>query len=119
MGQIAANAASVAIGSTMARGLSSALGFGGSSAPAEAPQQQQQVDAYAQQPYQQQQQQQPGQCESIAKDFAKCLSATGNDVAPCQYYLYVAPMSDVSCISLTIHAFSDQFKACQAAAAPY
>lgn len=105
MGQIAANAASIAVGHTMARGIGNALGWNGSSQqPAEAAAAPQSVQApydqnqgYAQQ---QQQQQAPNACENIAKDFANCLTATKGDAAPCQYYL-------------------DQFKACQAAAAPY
>ena len=93
MGNIAANAASMAIGSTVARGIGSALGWNGvQQVPAEG----QAVDQQQQQPqqYGQYQQTPTNSCDSIAKDFAKCLSATNNDVAPCQYYLCVSILSN-------------------------
>lgn len=94
MGQIAANAASIAVGSTMARGISNALGWNGSSQSAEAaapaagagavdPYQQQQQSPYGQP----QQAAAPNQCEPIAKDFMQCLQATNNDMQSCNYYL--------------------------------
>lgn len=103
MGQIAANAASMTIASTAARGISHAMGWGGgyaAAAPAgeqaAAPQTVQDsaayaggVQAYGQQPMQSQQQQggPAVQCEYLAKDFRDCLSATKGDPSPCQYYL--------------------------------
>lgn len=74
----------------MARGLSSALGWGGSPAPAAEAQAAPPVD-YSNPTYAASTQQAPQQgvtaCEPIARDFAKCLEATGNDISPCQYYL--------------------------------
>jgi len=89
LGQMAATAGSVAIGSTIGHGLSSML-FGGSSAPAP-------VEAAAPVP-QQNFQGQGISCDVQAKDFTKCLEAA--DMASCSWYL-------------------EQLKACQAAARPY
>jgi hypothetical protein len=97
MGQIAANAASMTIASTAARGISHAMGWGGGYAAqqpvaegAAAPQsvqEPQQLGAYGQPMQQQHQQQGAVQCEYLAKDFRDCLSATKGDPSPCQYYL--------------------------------
>jgi hypothetical protein len=97
-GQIAANAASIAAGSTIARGMSHAMGWDGhsqSAAPADPqPQDPQTVNSPYAGDFQSQSngftqdQQQPGQqCQLFAQDFAKCLQATNNDVSPCQYFL--------------------------------
>ncbi|EIW78508.1 hypothetical protein CONPUDRAFT_61317 [Coniophora puteana RWD-64-598 SS2] len=91
LGQMAATAGSVAIGSTIGHGLSSML-FGGSSSSAPVEQQAPPV---------QQQQQTWGSgaaCEIQAKEFTKCLDKA--DLPSCSWYL-------------------EQLKACQAAAAQY
>ncbi|KAF9528600.1 hypothetical protein CPB83DRAFT_853927 [Crepidotus variabilis] len=86
LGQMAATAGSVAIGSTIGHGLSSML-FGGSSSAQEAP---------VQQATPVQQQNGMGiQCEAQAKDFTKCLDKA--DFQSCSWYL-------------------EQLKACQSAA---
>lgn len=101
MGQIAANAASMAVGSTIARGMSHALGWDGHSqqAPAAADPQSVNPPATGSSPYGDLQQssssfqqdsygQQSAQtCELFATDFRNCLSATKGDPTPCQYYL--------------------------------
>ncbi|KAF9066672.1 hypothetical protein BDP27DRAFT_1227084, partial [Rhodocollybia butyracea] len=89
LGQMAATAGSVAIGSTIGHGLSSML-FGGSSSAAPP------VEAAQAPPAPQRQ---PGMsCEVQAKDFTHCLEKA--DLPSCTWYL-------------------EQLKACQAAAAPY
>ncbi|ORY22571.1 hypothetical protein BCR39DRAFT_562279 [Naematelia encephala] len=50
--------------------------------------------------YAQQVREQTGSCDQTAKDFTKCLDATGGDMGGCAYYL-------------------DALKACQAAAKNY
>ncbi|KAG8843654.1 hypothetical protein FRB96_003878 [Tulasnella sp. 330] len=90
LGQMAATAGSVAIGSTLGHGLSSML-FGGGSREAAAP-----APEAAAPP--QQQYTQPMSCDFQAKEFTKCLETA--DVASCGWYL-------------------EQLKACQAAARPY
>ncbi|KAK9898343.1 hypothetical protein P389DRAFT_208513 [Cystobasidium minutum MCA 4210] len=108
LGQIAANTVSMAAGSTIARGVSHALGWDGSGSHAAAPAAADpqsvnpptsngygdlqsssgfQQDSYGQQGAQ--------TCELFATDFRNCLSATKGDPTPCQYYL-------------------DQFRACSA-----
>ncbi|KAI8913574.1 hypothetical protein EDD86DRAFT_245196 [Gorgonomyces haynaldii] len=76
LASIAANAASIAIGSTIARGVSGAL-FGGNSAP---------QTVAEPQPQQQQQQYQQDACAPDQKAFTKCLE-TNNDINACQFYL--------------------------------
>ncbi|KAH8113964.1 hypothetical protein DFH11DRAFT_1544690 [Phellopilus nigrolimitatus] len=90
MGQIAANAASVAVGSTIGHGLSSML-FGGRSEPAPAPEAVAQAAPVAQTS-------QGISCDSHAQQFTQCLEKA--DLPSCTWYL-------------------EQLKACQAAAAPY
>ncbi|KAF8727604.1 hypothetical protein AX14_007246 [Amanita brunnescens Koide BX004] len=89
LGQMAATAGSVAVGSTIGHGISNML-FGSSH------------DTAAQQtqapPVQQQQFQGGANCEVQAKEFTKCLDKA--DLPSCTWYL-------------------QQLKACQAAAAPY
>ncbi|KAG8986827.1 hypothetical protein FRB94_002425 [Tulasnella sp. JGI-2019a] len=91
LGQMAATAGSVAIGSTLGHGLSSMLFGGGSREAAPAP------EAPAP-PAQSQFGQQGMTCDFQAKEFTKCLETA--DVASCGWYL-------------------EQLKACQAAARPY
>lgn len=92
----------MAVGSTVARGVSHAMGWNGYSAPppaaaeGAAPADSQSVSP-ATSPYgdfqqgntgfQQDQLQQGQQCELFATDFRNCLSATKGDPSPCQYYL--------------------------------
>ncbi|KAI8897491.1 hypothetical protein BC833DRAFT_593545 [Globomyces pollinis-pini] len=73
MASIAANAASIAIGHTVAQGVSGML-FGNSSQPA--PQQAAPV-----------QQAQAPACEPDQKAFMKCLETNSNDINACQFYL--------------------------------
>ncbi|KAJ7100188.1 hypothetical protein B0H15DRAFT_920100 [Mycena belliarum] len=74
LGQMAATAGSVAIGSTIGHGLSNML-FGGGQAEQAPPAQQEQ-----------QQQQRAGiNCEIPAKDFTMCLEKA--DMPSCTYYL--------------------------------
>lgn len=91
----------MAVGSTVARGVSHAMGWNGSAAaPAPAPEDPQTVNpptmnGYDTANYQQQSssgfvQDQPQgqqQCQLFAKDFANCLTATNGDAAPCNYFL--------------------------------
>lgn len=84
---MAANVGSVAAGSVIGHGISNML-FGGSShsaAPAvpEAPVQQQSFE----------QRTMGGACEIQAKDFTQCLSATGNDMGACGFYLEALKVS--------------------------
>ncbi|CDZ97727.1 Uncharacterized conserved protein [Phaffia rhodozyma] len=89
---MASTAAGVAVGSTVGHGLSNML-FGGSSSAAEVP-----APVAAQAAYQIQDQ--GAVCAIQAKDFTKCLDATGSDMQSCSYYF-------------------EALKACQQAAAPY
>ncbi|CAO3651055.1 unnamed protein product [Mucor hiemalis] len=100
--QMASTAAGVAVGSavghTMANGVSSMFGGGGSSEPQQQPQEQ-----YQQQPYQQPMAaatQNGASCEADAKAFTQCLEATNNDMSACKWYF-------------------DALKQCQAMASQY
>ncbi|KAJ1731332.1 hypothetical protein LPJ61_002585 [Coemansia biformis] len=84
--QMATTAAGVAVGSAVGHTMANAVSglFGGSS---EAPAQQQQQQA----PLQQQAAMDYGQplagsCDLVAKDFTRCLEATGNDMQTCNHY---------------------------------
>lgn len=99
---MASTAAGVAVGSavghTMANGVSSMFGGGGSSEPQQQPQEQ-----YQQQPYQQPMAaatQNGASCEADAKAFTQCLEATNNDMSACKWYF-------------------DALKQCQAMASQY
>lgn len=95
-GQMASTAAGVAVGSTIGHTLGAGISsmFGGSSAPAEAPQQQMaaQQDQYTQQ--------QPRACDADARSFTKCLEDNNGNMQVCEWYL-------------------QQLRACQEAARPY
>lgn len=83
-GQMASTAAGVAVGSTIGHTLGAGITsmFGGSSAPAEAPQQD-----LALQQQQQTYQQQARSCEGDARTFTKCLEDNGGNMQVCDYYL--------------------------------
>ncbi|KAI7896519.1 uncharacterized protein EV154DRAFT_241681 [Mucor mucedo] len=87
--QMATTAAGVAVGSavghTMAAGVSSMFGGGGSSEPQEQAQQEQ----YPSQQYQPMaaSTQNGASCEADAKAFTQCLEATNNDMSACKWYL--------------------------------
>jgi len=90
LGQMAATAGSVAVGSTIGHGISSML-FGGRSESAP-------VEQQNQAPAQQNTSSFASSCEVQAKEFTKCLDKA--DLPSCSWYL-------------------DQLKACQAAASQY
>ncbi|KAE8221438.1 hypothetical protein CF319_g5201 [Tilletia indica] len=97
---MASTAAGVAVGSSVGHGISSMFFGGGRS---EAPVEQAQAQYPAQDQAAQQgayQQTNVGTCEAQAKDFTRCLEASGNDFNSCSYYL-------------------EALKACQQAARPY
>ncbi|KAL9935231.1 hypothetical protein V8E36_005579 [Tilletia maclaganii] len=99
---MASTAAGVAVGSSVGHGISSMLFGGGSRSEAPAEQAQAQYPAYDQQQSQQgaYQQSNVGSCEVQAKDFTRCLEASGNDFNTCSWHL-------------------EQLRACQQAARPY
>lgn len=91
LAQMAATAGSVAVGSTVGHGISHML-FGGGRA--------QEASDAAPAASHQQTTAAGGSCEFQAKEFTKCLDATGSDVQTCNWFL-------------------EQLKACQAAASRY
>ncbi|OBA19670.1 hypothetical protein METBIDRAFT_79665 [Metschnikowia bicuspidata var. bicuspidata NRRL YB-4993] len=95
-GQMASTAAGVAVGSTIGHTLGAGITsmFGGSSTPAEQPQQQ--VAATQQQSTQEQ----ARTCDSDARSFTRCLEENSGNMQICDYYL-------------------QQLKACQEAARSY
>ncbi|KAF8493379.1 hypothetical protein F5888DRAFT_1617881, partial [Russula emetica] len=90
LGQMAATAGSVAVGSTIGHGISSML-FGGRSESAP-------VEQQHQAPAQQNTSSFAPNCEVQAKEFSKCIDKA--DLPSCSWYL-------------------EQLKACQAAASQY
>ncbi|KAH9998601.1 hypothetical protein BJV77DRAFT_979226 [Russula vinacea] len=90
LGQMAATAGSVAVGSTIGHGISSML-FGGRSESAP-------VEQHQQAPAQQNTSSFAPNCEIQAKEFSKCIEKA--DLNSCSWYL-------------------EQLKACQAAASQY
>ncbi|KAF8001206.1 hypothetical protein OXX80_010562 [Metschnikowia pulcherrima] len=82
-GQMASTAAGVAVGSTIGHTLGAGITsmFGGSSAPAEQPQQQ--VAATQQQSYQEQ----AKTCDTDARTFTRCLEENSGNMQICDYYL--------------------------------
>lgn len=81
---MASTAAGVAVGSTIGHTLGAGITsmFGGSSAPAEQPQQQL-ATAQQQQSYQEQ----ARTCDADARTFTKCLEDNGGNMQVCDYYL--------------------------------
>ncbi|PSK40532.1 hypothetical protein C7M61_000178 [Candidozyma pseudohaemuli] len=82
-GQMASTAAGVAVGSTIGHTLGAGITsmFGGSSAPAEAPQQ----DLAAQQQYNNQEQGRT--CDADARTFTRCLEENNGNMQVCDFYL--------------------------------
>lgn len=82
-GQMASTAAGVAVGSTIGHTLGAGITsmFGGSSAPAEAPQQ----DLAAQQQYNNQEQART--CDADARTFTRCLEENNGNMQVCDFYL--------------------------------
>ncbi|KAK0547647.1 hypothetical protein OC845_003976 [Tilletia horrida] len=100
---MASTAAGVAVGSSIGHGISGMLfgGGGRAEAPVDQQQAQSQYPAYDQAAQQGAYQQTTATtCEAQAKDFTRCLEASGNDFQACSYYL-------------------EALKACQQAARPY
>ncbi|KAM3126503.1 hypothetical protein CJJ07_001111 [Candidozyma auris] len=83
-GQMASTAAGVAVGSTIGHTLGAGITsmFGGSSAPAEAPQQQ-----VAAQQQQFNNQEQGRSCDADARTFTRCLEEHNGNMQVCDFYL--------------------------------
>lgn len=85
---MASTAGSVAVGSVVGHGLSNMLFGGGSSSAAAVPEAPVQQQSY-------QERTMGGACEIQAKDFTQCLSATGNDMGACGFYLEALKVSSL------------------------
>lgn len=106
LGQMAATAGSVAVGSVVGHGISNML-FGGSSSA---------TPAEPAAPVQQQSFQSAPACDAQAKDFTRCLDKA--DLQSCSYYLEQLKAVRTGLCSLYF-VCADRSIQCQAAAAQY